>query len=534
MASTSANAVGDRDPGKMVEQVVVAGTKDSAKAAQRPGLPTVAAAAAANAAATAAAAETKLPRREVYGEGIGHSQFILEKVGKIQDVYELEGKKLGQGAYGAVRRGTHRDLKIMRAIKTIQKDRVGSNVDRFKKEIAILKMMDHPGIIKLYETFEDSKSVYLVMELCQGGELFDRILANGHFTESSAATVMQQIMRAVNYIHESGVVHRDLKPENFLLLNKGPIDTNCVKIIDFGLSCERKNGEMLSTKVGTPYYVAPQVLAGRYDNMCDLWSCGVITYILLVGYPPFAGHSDAEVFAKVRAGNVSFERSDWRFISNDAQDLIRQLLKMNPRERLTAHEALNHEWIKCAAPRAAQVSLRPGFVESLRTFRYQSKLKKAALHVIANQMSEGDIKAMRETFLSMDGNGDGQLTMDELKTGLENAGFGDAISDLADIVQSIDSDGNGNIDYTEFLAATLDSKAYLKEEACRAAFRTFDLNGDGRISQAELFQVLNTDGIPEAVGLRRVEELVAEVDINGDGDIDFEEFMTMMRTNSNV
>merc|ERR1712151_363364 len=380
-----------------------------------------------------------------------------------------------------------------------------------------------------FETFEDTKNVYLVMELCGGGELFDRIVTAGHFTETWAACVMQQIFRSIFYIHESGVVHRDLKPENFLRLNKGPIDKNVVKIIDFGLSTRWTPGQILTTKVGTPYYVAPQVLNGSYDNLCDLWSCGVIMFILLVVYPPFAGQTDNEVFAKVRLGNVTFDKADWRCISNDAQDLVKYLLKVRPRERCTAEQALNHIWIKHAAPQAPRVPLRPGFVDNIRSFRSQNKLKKAALQVIAGQLSEERIKGLRETFTSLDENGDGLLTVAELKAGLEQAGMADAPEDLQAIVDGLDGDGSGYVDYSEFLAATLDRRCHLQEDVCRIAFDIFDLDNDGKITLAEIKQVLAVDGVSDAIGLTTAKGIIDDLDKDGDGTVDFEEFMAMMR-----
>merc|ERR1719387_2761101 len=253
---------------------------------------------------------------------------------------------------------------LERAIKTISKSHM-TNAERFKAEIALMKIMDHPNIIKLYETFEDHRNIYLVMELCSGGELFDRIIESGHFNEQQAAILMQQIIRAIYYMHENHVCHRDLKPENFLFLTKDPIEKNLLKIIDFGLSCMFESGQVLTTKAGTPYYVAPQVLAGKYDKACDLWSCGVIMYVMLCGYPPFFGETDAEVLSKVRLGNFSFNAADWKNVSEDAKALIRMLLKMNPRDRYTAEQALNHEWIKAKAPNAKNVQLQNNFVDNL-------------------------------------------------------------------------------------------------------------------------------------------------------------------------
>merc|ERR1712072_1047792 len=171
-------------------------------------------------------------------------------------------------------------------------------------------------------------------------------------------------------------------------MTKEPIDKNLLKIIDFGLSCKYETGQVLTTKAGTPYYVAPQVLAGKYDQLADLWSCGVIMYVLLCGYPPLFGETDAEVLSKVRLGNFSFNAADWKNVSEDAKNLIRMLLKMNPRDRYTAEQALNHDWIKQKAPKATGASIGAGLVDNLKGFRSQNKLKKAALHIIANQLDE--------------------------------------------------------------------------------------------------------------------------------------------------
>merc|ERR1719162_2186270 len=172
-------------------------------------------------------------------------------------------------------------------------------------------------------------------------------------------------------MHQIKLAHRDLKPENFLMGSKDPIGTCSLKVIDFGLSCKFTDGQVLTTKAGTPYYVAPQVLAGKYDKASDLWSLGVIMYVVLCGYPPFYGETDAEVLSKVRLGNFSFNAADWKNISEDAKNLIRMLLKMNPRDRYTAEQALHHEWIKNKAPAAAAVNLQGGFVDNLRGFRSQ-------------------------------------------------------------------------------------------------------------------------------------------------------------------
>jgi len=301
-----------------------------------------------------------------------------------------------------------------------------------------------------------------------------------------------------------------------------------LKIIDFGLSCAYEPGQVLTTKAGTPYYVAPQVLAGKYDQMADMWSIGVIMYVMLCGYPPFFGETDADVLAKVRLGNFSFNAADWKNISEDAKNLIRLLLKMNPRDRYTAEQTLNHEWIANKAPKAKSLNIGTNFVDKLKGFRSHNKLKKAALAIIAQQLGDDKIKKLRETFTALDANGDGLLTATELKEGLTKAGIKDIPEDLQEILKHVDSDGSGIIDYTEFLAATLEKKQYVQEEVCWAAFRTFDKDGDGKITKAELEMVLKSDDVADAAA-QSMAEVIKAVDTNGDGEIDFQEFMQMMR-----
>lgn len=459
--------------------------------------------------------------------GLSHAGFIIDNPGKITEFYDIDKKKLGEGSYGAVSKCTNKSTGVTRACKSISKSQM-KNLDRFKQEIAIMKIMDHPNIIKLYESFEDHRNIYLVMELSTGGELFDRIIDAGHFTEVQAACVMQHMFRAIFYMHENHICHRDLKPENFLFASKDPIEKCALKVIDFGLACKFSSDQILTTKAGTPYYVAPQVLAGKYDQSSDLWSLGVIMYVVLCGYPPFYGETDADVLAKVRLGNFSFNAADWKNISEDAKNLIRMLLKMNPKDRYTAEQALNHVWVRNKAPKSQNVALQASLMDNLRGFKAQNRLKKAALHVIASQLGESQIKNLRETFMAMDGNGDGLLTVNEMKEGLSKCGLKEIPADLAQIMEDVDSDGSGVIDYTEFLAATLDKKVYMAEDVCWQAFRIFDRNGDGKIDRSEIKLVLN-DGDVQNQAASDMAAIMQEIDKNNDGEIDFQEFMEMMR-----
>jgi len=255
-------------------------------------------------------------------------------------------------------------------------------------------------------------------------------------------------------------------------------------------------------------------------------------YTLLSGYPPFHGRNDKEVLAKVKKGSFDFPGRDWRHISYDAKGLISDLLKFNPQNRCTAQKALNHNWIMHKAPGAKDVPLKQGFLDKLNNFRSENRFKKAVLQIIAGQMNDDQISQLRETFTAMDANGDGLLSLEELKEGLNRAGLKVLPSDLKEIMDGIDADCSGVIDYTEFLAATIDRRSYLQEDVCRKAFNVFDLDQDGRISQAEICKVMQSDDLDSYMDVEEAEDIVRKVDSNGDGLIDFEEFMAMMRDSS--
>lgn len=218
------------------------------------------------------------------------------------------------------------------------------------KEINILISLDHPNIIYLKEYYEEGNKAYLIMEYLRGGELLDAVLDIGHYSEREARTIFRQIVSGVGYLHKRGIAHRDLKLENLLLAEKG--DITRVKIADFGLA---KGGgqSALSTICGTPQYVAPEVIAKgarsgfhSYDLSCDIWSCGVILFVLLGGYPPFYDESEPRLFDKIRRGYFTFDDPVWKEISDGAKNLIKRMLTVDPKKRPTSTEVLNDPWVK--------------------------------------------------------------------------------------------------------------------------------------------------------------------------------------------
>ncbi|KAF7458403.1 calcium-dependent protein kinase CDPK5 [Cryptosporidium felis] len=451
----------------------------------------------------------------------------------INDFYELNLGNLGRGSYGSVVKAIDKQSGAQRAVKIILKPKL-ENINRLKREILIMKRLDHPNIIKLFEVFEDTNYLYFVMEICTGGELFDRIIKRGHFSERYAAVIMRQVFSAIAYCHSNEFMHRDLKPENLLFSDSSP--NSLLKVIDWGFAAKCPKTHKFTSVVGTPYYVAPEVLYGSYSKLCDLWSAGVILYILLCGYPPFHGKDNVEILRKVKIGQYSLEHNSWKYVSDSAKDLIRRLLMIDPNKRISAQDALNHPWIKSliSSPSTADASyftndVCNSLLTRFRDFQRQSKLKKLALTCVAYHLNDADIGALQKLFSTLDRNGDGVLTINEIRSALHKiqniSQLGD---DIDNLLMELDTDGNGRIDYTEFLAASIDHRLYEQESLCKAAFRVFDLDMDGRISPQELSRVLNVTFIQEAFEQSTIDSLLKEVDTNQDGFIDFNEFMRMM------
>lgn len=264
------------------------------------------------------------------------------KVVSVEDKYDLKDI-LGTGAFSQVRLAECKESGNMHAIKIIDKKALKGKEDSLENEIRVLKRLNHNNVVKLTEAYESRAYVYLVMELVTGGELFDRIVEKGSYSEKDAADLIRQVLSAVAYMHEEGVVHRDLKPEN--LLYYSPEADSKIMISDFGLSKMEDSGVM-ATACGTPGYVAPEVLAQKpYGKAVDVWSIGVISYILLCGYPPFYDENDANLFAQILKGEFEFDSPYWDDISEEAKDFIRNLMCVNVEQRLTCSCALEHPWI---------------------------------------------------------------------------------------------------------------------------------------------------------------------------------------------
>uniref|UniRef100_A0A0E0C986 non-specific serine/threonine protein kinase n=1 Tax=Oryza meridionalis TaxID=40149 RepID=A0A0E0C986_9ORYZ len=476
----------------------------------------------------------------------------------VRSIYTI-GKELGRGQFGVTSLCTHKATGQKFACKTIAKRKLSTkeDVEDVRREVQIMyHLAGQPNVVELKGAYEDKQSVHLVMELCAGGELFDRIIAKGHYTERAAASLLRTIVEIIHTCHSLGVIHRDLKPENFLLLSKD--EDAPLKATDFGLSVFFKQGtpplisflplvspvtipnkqtnnngilnpesilpplliagEVFKDIVGSAYYIAPEVLKRSYGPEADIWSIGVILYILLC-------ESEHGIFNSILRGQVDFTSDPWPRISASAKDLVRKMLNSDPKKRISAYEVLNHPWIK-EDGEAPDTPLDNAVMNRLKQFRAMNQFKKAALRVIAGCLSEEEIRGLKEMFKSMDSDNSGTITVDELRKGLSKQGTKLTEAEVQQLMEAADADGNGTIDYDEFITATMHMNRMDREEHLYTAFQYFDKDNSGCISKEELEQALREKGLLDG---RDIKDIISEVDADNDGRIDYSEFAAMMR-----
>ncbi|WOK98405.1 hypothetical protein Cni_G07116 [Canna indica] len=466
-------------------------------------------------------------RRGGGGGGGGNDGGIWvlgHKTANVRDLYTL-GRKLGQGQFGTTYLCTELSTGKEYACKSIAKRKLiaKEDVEDVRREIQIMHHLSgHKNVVTIKGAYEDSVCVHIVMELCEGGELFDRIIQRGHYSERKAAELTRIIVGVVEACHSLGVMHRDLKPENFLLANKD--DDSSLKAIDFGLSVFFKPGQIFTDVVGSPYYVAPEVLCKHYGPEADVWTAGVILYILLSGVPPFWAETQQGIFDAVLKGVLDFDSEPWPMISDSAKDLIRKMLCSRPSDRLTAHEVLCHPWI-CENGVAPDRALDPAVLSRIKQFSAMNKLKKMALRVIAESLSEEEIAGLREMFHTMDTDNSGAITFDELKEGFRKYGSNLKECEIRALMDAADIDNSGTIDYGEFIAATIHLNKLEREEHLAAAFSYFDKDGSGYITVDELQQACKEHNMSDVF----IDDIIREVDQDNDGRIDYGEFVAMMR-----
>lgn len=465
----------------------------------------------------------KSPRRRSAGSGVpcfDRDFLVGGGLCSFFEVYKSTGEReLGRGAFGWVERCYHKPSGQVRAVKRIAKAGV-TDLLAVEHEVNVLRALDHPNIVRLYDVFEDKRYLYLCMELCEGGDLEERIARVGHVSERTASMVIKQLMRAVYYMHAThSLAHRDVKPANCMLAG-GPnmaLEQCDVKLIDFGISCHCGPGEALEGILGTAAYAAPEVWSGGCDLRSDIWSLGLVLHELLCGRLP-------------KTCEVDFSAPAWHEISSDPKELVQGMLQKDPSKRWHLLRCLEHPWVQLSAPGVVDGRpLHPEVVLNMRRYAGSSVLRKAALQAVVTRLNDQQIRELWSDFVRLDTNHDGVLSMRELRVAIAGSR---ASADLQRLFDELDTDGDGELQYTEFLAAAVGAKRYLQHEVAWVAFQQFDRDGDGQITTEELQDALACTHDPHgALGIcaDTADIIISAADLDGDGTVSFEEFIQVLQ-----
>ncbi|XP_074564693.1 calcium/calmodulin-dependent serine/threonine-protein kinase 1-like [Curcuma longa] len=407
--------------------------------------------------------------------------------------FEL-AEEVGRGHFGytcaaKVKKGDMKGEEV--AVKVIPKAKMTTSIaiEDVRREVRILSSLaGHKNLVHFYDAYEDEDNVYLVMELCKGGELLERILSRGgKYSEEDAKTVIVQILSAVSFCHLQGVVHRDLKPENFLFTSGD--ETSNLKAIDFGLSDFVKPDERLNDIVGSAYYVAPEVLHRSYGTEADMWSIGVIAYILLCGSRPFWARTESGIFRAVLKAEPSFDEAPWPSLSSQAKDFVKKLLNKDYRKRMTAAQALCHPWLQ--NPEEIKIPLDIIVFKLIKAYICSSSLRKSALRSLAKTLKVNQLYYLREQFALLNPNKNGYISLQNLKTALlKNSTEAMKDAKVLDFVNMISSLQNTKLHFEEFAAAAISVHQMEALDAwehhARQAYEFFEKDGNRPIMIDEL------------------------------------------------
>ncbi|KAL5735248.1 hypothetical protein ACOSP7_033109 [Xanthoceras sorbifolium] len=504
---------------------------------------------------------------------------------KLSDEYEIIGI-LGRGGFSVVRRGIRRrrtsddeNENNQVAIKTLK--RIGSTTPLGKKtsntastmefptrkqvsisdalltnEILVMRKIvehvsPHPNVVDLYDVCEDQTGVHLVLELCSGGELFDRIVAQERYSEAEAAAVVRQIAQGLRGLHKADIVHRDLKPENCLFLNQRK--DSPLKIMDFGLSSVEGYTDPVVGLFGSIDYVSPEALSqDRITTKSDMWSLGVILYILLSGYPPFIAQSNRQKQQMIMAGDFSFYEKTWKNISSSAKQLISSLLAVDPHRRPSAQELLNHPWVNGDSAKEDQMDAE--VVSRLQSFNARRKLRAAALASICcskvflrtkklktllgtYDLTQEEIENLRIHFKKICAKGD-NATLSEFEEVLKAMNMSSLVPLAPRIFDLFDNNRDGTVDMREILCGLSSLRNSQGDDALRLCFQMYDTDRSGCISKEEVASMLRAlpdDCLPaDITEPGKLDEIFDRMDANSDGKVTFEEFKASMQTDSSL
>mmetsp|Transcript_74853 Transcript_74853/g.216380 ORF Transcript_74853/g.216380 Transcript_74853/m.216380 type:complete len:568 (+) Transcript_74853:90-1793(+) len=444
---------------------------------------------------------------------------------RITDDYDLgTGVELGNGFNGAVIMAKSKTNGENVAVKTFKLLGLSKTERRtLKNEVELFLGMDHPHIARLHDVYEADTELTLVMELLSGGELLQRVQEKRDFEEDEAQMTTWMMLLAINYLHAKNIVHRDIKLENFLYDSR---EFRFLKLIDFGFSRFHRSAKKMQLGCGTVAYMAPEVIENSYDNKCDLWSTGVIVFVLLTGAMPFTGPDEAKV-EKILKGEIEIHEPVWSRLSDDARAFVGRLLVVQPTARMSAREALAHPWLQSCAMKIRDTATAAGIdnavVNSMVKFATHSKFRRACFSMMAWSLTNAERAQVREDFMRMDQGNTGTIRLEDLKRVLmKHAQLPDA--EVRKIFAAMADDNPDEINYSDFLAAMVSTRIAMHDDLLRAAFHRFDIDGSGLVTRANLRTALG-----EVCTQEEVDQIIQEVAASGDNGITLEDFIDYLK-----
>ncbi len=468
---------------------------------------------------------------------------------RVDAEYEVDFRagQLGRGGYATVRKAVHKETGRAFALKTIRLDGM-DDAERAKvlNEVQLMRMLDHPNILNIVESFEQLNRLYIVLELVEGGELFDELhRRGGRLAEEDVRLVAAQLCSALKYCHDNNVCHRDIKLENVLLAKPGDVSRG-LRLIDFGLAQAFKKDDRFNEVCGTAAYLAPEVVDKRVKYSCqsDMWSFGVLLFVLLAGTKPYGLVSDKTTMRLVKERKPPIFGPEWDTISVDARNFVTSLLHLKQQYRMSATDALQHPFLRWNAGPAAAASfpapsaslsshvaapdeVRPrvgsASIESFKAFHKFGLFKKAALSAIAFSLGEDDVAEMRQTFKQLDTERNGVITRREFIEVMHARGVLLQDGEATKIFAGMDQDQTGVVKWNEFLAACMDEAMFLDERRVLDAFHRLDVDGTGALSKENL-RVFLAD-----IGEERFDRCFAAADLDRSGQITLREFRHLLQ-----
>lgn len=477
--------------------------------------------------------------------------LFSQTLGEVSDHYILQDKIQGT-ALSSIQKVTNRFSNCIRSMKKIKRSFIDLQEDEknFMKEIAILRTLDHMAILKIYEFYQDNNSFYLIMEHCSEGDLFDKIQKEAPFNEYTACHIIYQVLSGIVYCHSNNIVHRDVKADCILIESSEVVNIEGQTVTLYyirlsGFACARSfnKKKKLTKKIGTSYYIAPEVLSRNYNEKCDIWSVGVLLYVLLCGKPPFWGENDKEILDQVKIGKPEYRENEWKPVSAEGKKFVELLLTKQASNRPSAAEALQNEWFKkYLYKHPVSIEEVQDLYNNICTFKIDPNLffqQASIAYMVHHLAKKEEIMKIKHFYNLIDNNGDGKMEYAEIVEGFKRYITVDNEKALMRIFKYIDQAHTGCIEYEEFIRACINKTNFLREENLRSTFELFiksklleeEVDGEMKIQEGQEIPVQDFKsilGLSSKFSDKQWETIIKQVDKNGDGQIEFDEFKEMM------